>query len=368
MSRKFFSFPKFRVPGFSLFRRKRHRSLKDLEVEALGALLAGRTSRGLKLLLEIAHRDTSRLEVFWRIGEIYREQGDALRAAGIHRDLLTHEDLSPPFRLMVLTGLVKDYQELGDHHQAIEYATQILELDRKNRWAARAIREARVALRDWEGAVEAFQQEKKLNPDLDPQLPALYKTYQAVEQIRAGNQSEAKSLLRQAIKLGLCAAPYYYLGLISRDEGQFRHAVDYLTTFAELDPQRGVSIFPEIEKLYFELGEFEEVERFYRRLRRKQPNNPDVLLGLASYYERKGEVREALNLLEEIPTDKADTLILLALLRLYGRLGKTKEMLKEMEQYLQEQDKQRYRTCHACGYTSDQLLYICPQCGHLEIQ
>ena len=241
-------------------------------------------------------------------------------------------------------------------------------IKKKDLWALKAVHRYAVKRGKWADAIKAFQKEKAAGGKADPLLPAIYKTEEALQLKKAGKTSEAVNLLKQAIRLNnKCAAPYYQLGRIRQEEGNFKHAIDFLTSFIELDPTAGSIVFAEIEKMYFELGKFDEVEQFYHRLHQKQPDNLEVVLGLADYFERKGDFREALSLLEDIKDpDYSNLSFILGQLNILEKLGHKDMRKATIDGFISSDRQKRILTCPDCGNISDEPRYICDKCGWVK--
>ncbi len=337
----------------------------DAEIKALNLILIGEKEAALKLLKEIGYKNTSNLGVFLQVGDLYRQLGNAEPAIKVHQDVLNRQGISQDISLMARERLAMDHEALKQYSQAIQHVEAILKVNKKHMWALKALHRYEVRRGNWNAAIKAFQRENANGGSSDTLLPAIYKTQEALEAKNAGKVAEAVTLLKQAIKLNnKCAAPYYHLGKIRQDEGNFKHAIDFYSTFVELDPTSGSFVFTEIEKMYFELGQFEEVEQFYQRLHKRQPENLEVVIGLANYFERKGEYRDALALLEDVKNpDYNNMSVILGHLHMLEKLGH-KDTLKSVIDELINTDRQkRILTCPECGRVSAEPSYICDKCG-----
>ena len=341
---------------------------RGAEIKALNHILAGEQKQALQQLSEIARNDTSNHGAFLQVGDLYRQLGNAEQAIIVHEDVLNRQGINQDFLLMALERLARDHEALKQYPQAVQYAEAILKIKKKDLWALKALHRYAVKQAKWADAIKTFQKENAAGGKADPLLPAIYKTQEALQLKNAGKSSEAISLLKHAIKLNSkCAAPYYHLGIIRQEEGNFKHAIDFLTSFVELDPTAGSIVFAEIEKMYFELGQFDQVEQFYQRLHKKQPDNLEVVIGLANYFERKGEYRDALSLLEDIKEpDYSNLSFVLGQLNMLEKLGH-KDMLKTtIENFIASDRQKRILTCPDCGNISDEPRYICDKCGWVK--
>lgn len=354
---------------FLFFTGKHKASSHDLEIKALNYMLKGEKEQALKLLKEIGHQDTSNLGVYLQVGDLNRQLGNADAAVRVHQDVLNRHNISQDITMMAHERLAKDYEALGQYEKAEKHAEAMLKEDKKNLWALQALHRLAVKSKKWNSAIKAFQKENASGGSADPLLPAIYKTQEAIDVKNAGNIAEAITLLKQASKLNnKCAAPYYHLGKIKQEENNYKHAIDFFTTFVELDPTAGSYVFSEIEKMYFELGQFEQVEQFYQRLHKKQPENLEVVIGLAAYFERKGEYRDALSLLEDVKDpDFTNLSYILKRLNILEKLGHKDALKQAVDEFVSSDRRSRILTCPECGNVSDEPSYICGKCGWVEL-
>jgi lipopolysaccharide biosynthesis regulator YciM len=341
---------------------------RGAEIKALNHILAGEKKQALQQLSDIAHSDTSNHGAFLQVGDLYRQLGNPEQAIIVHEDVLNRQGIGQDFLLMAHERLAKDYEAMKQYPQAVQHAEAILKLKKKDTWAIKALHRFAVKQAKWADAIKAFQKENATGGQADPLLPAIYKTQEALQQKQAGKKSEAITLLKHAIKLNnKCAAPYYQLGKIRQEEGNFKHAIDFFTSFVELDPTAGSIVFAEIEKMYFELGQFEQVEQFYQRLHQKQPDNLEVVIGLANYFERKGEFRDALTLLEEIKEpDHSNLSFIFGRINMLEKLGHKDTLKTTIEDFIASDRQKRILTCPDCGNITDEPRYICDKCGWVK--
>lgn len=354
---------------FFFFSTKKKISAHDKEIKALNHILGGEKEAALKLLKEIGRNDTSNLGVFLQVGDLNRQLGNAEAAVRVHQDVLDRNDASSEIKLMAHERLARDYEALEQYDAASHHAQAILKYNKKNLWALESLHRFAVKSKKWNAAIKAFKNEVSAGGSPNPLLPAIYKTQEALEAKASGKKSEVISLLKQAIKLNnKCAAPYFHLGKINQEDGNFKHAIDFLTTFAELDPTSSSIVFSEIEKMYFELGQFENVEQFYRRLHRKQPDNLEVAIGLANYFERKGEYRDALSLLEDVEEpEQVNLSYMLGHLQLLEKAGHKDALKLKIEAIVDEDRRNRLLTCPNCGHVCEDPNYVCEKCGWVRV-
>ena len=83
---------------------------------------------------------------------------------------------------------------------------------------------------------------------------------------------------------------------------EYRGKILRITTwekYALLDTENGSSVYSKIEAALFDLGRFSEVEKFYQRALKNNPENLNALAKIANVLEEKGERQKALELVED---------------------------------------------------------------------
>ncbi len=136
-------------------------SAQDNEIKGLNLILSGQKEEALGLFKEIALKNTSNTNAFLQVGDLYRELGDPKKAIKVHLEIVERLGLSDAYKKVVLQSLASDYEASKNYKNAIKYASKILEIDKKNRWALKAIHRLNRKLGDWEHAIEAFYRYKK---------------------------------------------------------------------------------------------------------------------------------------------------------------------------------------------------------------
>ena len=127
--------------------------------------------------------------------------------------------------------------------------------------------------------------------------------------------------------------PYKYLGNIMHSNRDLVKAVEYWEKYMELEPSNSSSVFDNIETALFDLGRYSEVEKFYRKVLDKNPNDVKAGQRLANVLNEKGENKAAIALIDDfIEKDTSSISVLLMKLKL-SLLAKTPS---ELSHYVDE--------------------------------
>ena len=136
--------------------------------------------------------------------------------------------------------------------------------------------------------------------------------------LKEGNISKAEELFGKAInespEFGM---PYKYLGDINHLNRDLVKAVENWEKYMELSPEDSHIVFDNIETALFDLGRYSEVEKFYRKVLKNNPEDLNAGQRLANVLNEKGENKAALELIDSfINKDNPSTAVMLMKLKL----------------------------------------------------
>lgn len=303
-----------------LFRRKKDGQV--LYAEALECLLSGDSNGAYRKLRDLVEIDTEHVKAYIKLGDILRQENNPDQAVKIHQSLTFRRGLTGDQRIEIHTSLAKDYFALGNFVRAEENANRVSNLDRKSQWAIEYLIQICEKQERWRDAPEYLKRLEKITGKSESRRRAFYRMMEGRSREKENLYDEARGEYLKAAKIDRgYADPYLYLGNLDEREGNLEAAVENWRKFAELSPSSGKQIFGRLEKALFELGRFGEVEDFYRGVVEKDSGNMDALSGLANVLQAKGELDQALVLIEEV-LSRDDKAILPRLARLKLTLRK----------------------------------------------
>ena len=314
------------------FRRKK--DSHTLYTEALEALLQGDSDSAFEKLRELIREDTENVRAYLKLGDIFRQRGQAEQAIKIHRSLTFRRKLSAAMKADIYASLALDYREAGRFDRAEENANRILKFDRKNRWALDFLIEICEQQQKWEAASKGLRRLEKASRQTDHRRRAYYSLMQGRARDEDGLQKEARGFYQKAISEdGSYADPHLYLGNLEEAEGNLDGAVTHWKAFAERSTGAGKQVYGRLEKALFELGRFGEIEQFYRTLREQDGKNLDALAGLVNVMAAKGEYDHAIAMVDDsLGRNGQSVRIRLARLKLELRKRKEEELSGQVDE------------------------------------
>ncbi len=338
---------------------------------ALEALVDGDVKRAIQLFKEAIHQNSENIEAYLRLGDLLRERGLVKNALKIHKDLTFRTGLSNSMLLRVRRSLMLDYEALGEFDKAIEEARKLLEKENPyyRETASRLLQLFEKGNR-WSEALEAANKYFKPTPAALKHKISLYHVFQGLKLQDEGRGKDARIKFKEALKINpQNEAAYYYLGKSYVEEDRLEDAVKEWVNLCTQIPEKAYIVFDELEKAWFELGNFSEAENLYSHLFEKNRDNIKAALALAEIYEKKGEYDRALELLErldeEYPEDPSVQSFKVQVL--YNK-NQYKAACQVALNFLKQQkfiDHTIYQ-CQECHYISETPLWVCPQCKSID--
>ncbi|NIA28901.1 MAG: tetratricopeptide repeat protein [Actinobacteria bacterium] len=335
-------------------------------IAGLNFLLADEKDKALEKLRSTVRMDTEFIDAYIKIGDILRSQEAADGAIKIHRDLLVRPNLSDNQRIAVNKALAKDYQTAQKFPQALQACDHILDVERGNAWAKDFQLAIFEEMGDWQSAYNVVRKNSKLPKDEKNIRLACYKVEQGRQSVALNQEHDARVHFREAIKLSPdCVQGFLELADSYMRDKRPSDALDALKNLIQKNPNFPELAFARLKHVLFDLGQFGEIEEVYRDLLKSNPQVVEAQLGLAEIYEKKGEIRHAVDVCNKALSYDPDRVdVKLMLVRLQSKLGrdeKAADIASELAGQLLK-DRNRY-VCNVCNYTNQDYFWHCPQCN-----
>lgn len=290
------------IGGLTFFyiQPKQQAKTESIYTDALNAMVRGDKRTALKHLRDVVKQDTNHVDAYLQMGDILREEGNALAAIKIHQSLTVRPNLKNDVKIHIHRSLALDYNQISQLAKARREVELLLKLDKKNLWANEFLLALFEKQKDWDKATQISKIIQKVKQLQDPTQIARFLVLKGMDKHEKGKVDEAIKTFDIAAKTDpnyektyLCLGDIY---LVKRD---LVKAIDNWEKYALLNPENGKMIYSKIEAALFDLGRFSEVEKFYERIVDKDPSNLSALTKLANVLEEKGEHNSALLLVED---------------------------------------------------------------------
>jgi len=342
---------------------------KDQTVDytlALNYLLNGEVDKALVKLKETAKRDSSNIDAYVKIGDIFRDKGQTERAIKIHRALTVRHGLTVHDKILIYKSLVKDYRIVQKYDIAISFCQTLNGLTNEELWVQELHLQLLEEKGDWEKAYDIKKKILREQNKKDDCLLALYKVEAGLNLAKEGKEHEGRLKFREGIKIDKnCAPAYLYLADSYIRENRLSDALTELKKFIKEVPSLSYLAFDRIKEILFEEGNFGEIEYIYNQLLENNPAIHSIRFALADIYERKGALYKAIGLCkEELEKNPESGLARQYLIQYYARVGdKDAAVDLALEMVKDSLTENKQFSCSQCKFTSHQPYWHCPQCG-----
>jgi lipopolysaccharide biosynthesis regulator YciM len=310
---------------------RRRRTRPDDYASALNQIIHDDWDGALASLQRAIQSGHTSPDAYIKLGTLLRRRGDHTAALQIHQGLTVRQDLSSEERNAVLRCLVDDLRALGRRAEALRTLQQLAQADR-NGDLQKQIAEEALASGEFETAEKAMREAQRIDGTLDAKELATFIASIGESCFERDQHADAKRYLQAALKEDDgCEAALLRMGDLAYQEGDHESALYYWQKLAFAAPASDPELFERLEKVYFDLGKFGEVERVYAQILEKRPRDREALLAAARIAAKKGELDEAERLLrhvlEQMPESRRAFRMLAHLLLEQGKTQETRELL-----------------------------------------
>jgi lipopolysaccharide biosynthesis regulator YciM len=310
---------------------RRRRAQPDHYASALNQIIHDDWDGALGSLQRAIQSGHTSPDAFMKLGNLLRRRGDHTRALQIHQGLTVRQDLTDEERQAVLLCLVDDLRALGRRTEALRTLQQIAE-GRRDASLHRQIAEEALASDEFASAEKAIRDAQRLDATLEAADVARFIARIGERCFENQRHEDAKRYFESALKEDdACEPALLRMGDLAYQGGDHESALYYWQKLAFAVPMSDPELFARLEKVYFDLGKFGEVEGVYAQILEKRPHDREALLASARIAVKKGEQAEAERLLrqvlERVPDSRRAFRMLAHLLLEQGKTQETRELI-----------------------------------------
>ena len=353
--------------GFFLYRAqklnsKERPSVRDHHLSALEALADGDEQRALLELQEAVQNSQGGVDAYLRLAELYRARGQLKKATHLHRSLAVNLDWPEEVRRRILRGLSEDYLAAGRWDEALLNLEALRKIDGREPSVMRRISQVYLRKGDSDKALGALKRAHRLEGQERPDELAILLAELAKRQMADQRWSEA----RKSLQAGLSYDPQSLPALrqsadLYLREGKQQEAADEIQKVAITGDLGSELMYESMEKLFFELGRFHEIQFVYQEVLSRNPSFWPARFALADILDKRGRRDEAVHLLDTaLDADDSEAAIAASRLLAWGQPARAAEWLSRWQEGPIHR-KQNYR-CRHCGSEYHRSRYYCPAC------
>jgi lipopolysaccharide biosynthesis regulator YciM len=346
-------------------------SEQNTYIQALELLIDGNYQQAIQKFKETVREDSENIEAYLRLGDLLRERGYTHNALKIHKDLTLRSNLKKASLVRIQRSLIIDYEAVNDFESAINLAKQLLMSGNEN---IQELTQKLVSFYEkkgkWTEAYDACSKYfKKDLPALNKKM-ALYLVFQGLDLSKEDKSREARIKFREALKLDSnCAAAYYYLGKSYQYNNRLAEAINQWEKLCEILPSKAHLVFDDLERAWFESGNFSEAEKLYSNLLSNDEANIGAALALAKIYDKKGETERAIKIIDQLDEDARKKVMVQSFYIYALHNNKQYELAASCAvELIKNNDwlEGLNFVCQECHFVSNEPQWICPQCKTID--
>ncbi|SHK60612.1 Lipopolysaccharide biosynthesis regulator YciM, contains six TPR domains and a predicted metal-binding C-terminal domain [Marinobacter antarcticus] len=313
------------------------------------------------------NKDTVSLHL--SIGRHFRNKGETDRAILVHQNLLARPELPPRFSPQVTLELAMDFLNAGLLDRAEALLQQMMGDREYGRKAAQQLIELYQQEREWGKAADVAR--TLTTNDADPAMfkNLAYLTCELAEQaLGQDDRWAAQKFAREALDYDRsCVRATLILMKILIRQGSYREAGNQGLKVFDQNPNFGPESIDRLMKLEHEHGDIGKLVKKLRKLYETFPST-SLLLALVESVERVSGRPAAIDLLRQELEIRPSVR---ALLRLVEMAGYEKGMTTDEGRLVSRigllilANRPVYR-CVSCGFSGQQLHWLCPSCKQWE--
>ena len=323
--------------GYERFLNKASKSASSLYIESLRDLLDGRQERAFTKLRQVVTEDSANIDAYLRLGQILRENKKPQRALRVHKDLTLRGDLAPADKEAILHQLALDYRDLKNADMTEVALKELLSLQPDDRWAHLNLLQLQKEAQKWNEAYDTAAALLKLESNKSKKPLAVFKYHQGEQLYKHKEHHKSRILFKEALGLDPSfVSAYLAVGDSYHDEQRYEDAVNFWNKLIEAVPDQGHRVIDRLKKTLFDLGRFGDIAKICENILKHSPKNREARLSLAEFFEKKGDLDAAEEILTQMVDDSPDDVTsIIALIRIYLERGDRKkidELFRSLEQ------------------------------------
>jgi lipopolysaccharide biosynthesis regulator YciM len=268
---------------------------------ALAALLEDDLPGAERALAAVVQQDSTQIEVYLALGQLYRRRGEIGRAIRIHQNLLLRSDLAWPHRERALRGLARDFRKGGFLQRAISAYEELRDHRPRDAEALAALARLRADVRDFDAAFDAQRRLARSTgvPGRDAEARLWLEKSEALT--AEGRSDEARRALGKCLRSDpKLAQAWERLGELEAERGKHKKALSAWQKALALDRRVAARVYPRLEAGFAALGRARQFEGELRDELVRRPEHAQARLTLARALSARGEVEAALAELEAL--------------------------------------------------------------------
>ncbi|WP_024460426.1 lipopolysaccharide assembly protein LapB [Marinimicrobium sp. LS-A18] len=363
--------------GFLLGWRQRGRRLQQENqhygpkyFKGLSYLLNEQADSAVDAFIESLEVNSDTLETHLALGNLLRRKGEIAKATRIHQNLLARPSLTTPQLHEAQLELARDFIRAGLLDRAEGLLHELVDVNSQYKSEALThLIEIYQDEKDWEKAIEAANQIGQRRFGRNTGERAIARAHfcceLAEDAMERNDLLTARRQLQKALGFDRQSVRASLLwGQLEHGQGNEREALKILQRIPHQDPELVVESLELVCACYERLGDSKGLQRYLEELLAQYPSSSLVIKMAEQVRWARDDYAAADFIAEHLrqrPTIKLlNRLVELYLLHSEGRARDNLQLLKQLVDQVLEAKPSHH--CRKCGFTGNQLHWLCPSC------
>jgi len=331
----------------------------------LNHLLNEEPDKAIDVFVEMLEVDSDTVETHLALGNLFRKRGEVERAIRLHQNLIARPALTREQRAQALLELGQDYMRAGLYDRA---ENLFLELKQSGMYVDHALRNLITIYqqeREWQACLEMSAELERQSGENQSMPRSHYYCELALQARKAGQDREAKRLLKQALSISRsCVRANHLMAKFAAEEGDAAEAVRLLKLAVEQDPEYLPEVLPEFVEGCKNMGDQGKLRGFLEDMAARYPNRGTELYLAELIQQQHGEYAASDYLANYISkTPSMPGLIRLVELQCSNPGLRDEHLLHNVRNHLHRLLAERVNyQCGKCGFEATTMHWQCPSC------
>lgn len=327
-------------------------------------LLAENKREEESLLKEIVRDDPTNVVACLKLGDILREKGHYVDALKLHKSLLIDSSRIPlQIKKKIYTSIIKDYLKVGKLKTVLQFTDELQKLEKENVDLLQFLATVYEEFSQWKEAIQIKERILKLTGTSDDRGLAILYAFWGDSLVKAGNKREGLKYFKEALRLDdFCLPALLFIGDLYYKDGEMDEGIKFWEKILDNIPDYAFLAFERLENAYFAKHELSKLESLYVSFLNRYPENVKVLISFSEIYEKKGQDKEAIEVLEKArEIEPHNVNIRKKLIKLYYDNKQYDRMLEEGQRIASTVNYKSLK-CLKCGSQFEEFKFKCPNC------
>lgn len=331
----------------------------------LNYLLNEEPDKAVDVFIRMLEVDSDTVETHLAVGKLFRRRGEVDRAIRIHQNLIARPGLDRAYREQSLYELGQDYFSAGVLDRAEKIFLDVVSVRQYAIPALKALQAIYEREKDWQNAIVTAEKLSVATGQSQRPVIAQYYCELAEADIAKNHDDEAVHHLEKAFQQdSACARASLLRARVAMRQGQYKVALKFLKKITAQNPDYFSEAVVSIASCYENLGEEEEMVRYFGSILEEYPHVPVVLILSDRIRKQKGDqiaAKYVADYVRRYPSLRG--LHYFIGLHISGTEGRAREDLTILQNLTRKllADKPDYR-CASCGFSGNHLHWQCPGC------